>query len=148
MPGVIVSVGIGALAPDPLELQRSFAEARRSLEVGRWGQGTGAVAVFDELGLDRILARLPESEVEGFCGSMLGGLEAYDAAHDTSLVETLETFLATRNAAVAARELFVHYNTMKNRLDRIEEIIGPYLADPGRCLSLSLALRLRRLPRA
>ncbi len=78
---------------------------------------------------------------------MLGPLEAYDEAQGTSLVLTLETFLATRNAALAARELFVHYNTLKNRLVRIEEIIGPFLADPGRCLSLGVALRMRRLPR-
>jgi DNA-binding PucR family transcriptional regulator len=79
---------------------------------------------------------------------MLGRLEAYDAARGTSLVPTLETYLATRNAAFAARELYLHRNTLKNRLARIEEIIGPYLGDPGRCLSLSLALRLRRLPGA
>ena len=129
-------------------LDRSFGEARRALEVGRWGHGPGGVTVFDDLGLDRILARLPESEIEAFCATMLGSLEAYDVSHGTSLVETLETFLATRNAALSARELFLHYNTLKNRLTRIEEIIGPYLDDPGRCLSLSLALRLRRLPQA
>ncbi|MEO8436920.1 MAG: PucR family transcriptional regulator ligand-binding domain-containing protein [Chloroflexota bacterium] len=148
LPGAIVSVAIGGGAPDPLDLHRSFGEARRALEVGRWGQGPGGVTVFEGLGLDRILARLPESEVAAFCVSMLGRLEAYDASHGTSLVETLDTFLATRNAALAARELFLHYNTLKNRLVRIEEILGPYLDDPGRCLSLSLALRLRRLPRA
>ena len=72
--------------------------------------------------------------------------EAYDAARGTTLVATLETFLATRNAALAARRLYLHYNTLKNRLAKIEEIIGPYLDDPDRCLSLALALRLRRLP--
>ena len=148
MPGAVVGVGIGSVAPDPLDLDRSFGEARRALEVGRWGHGPGGVTVFDDLGLDRILARLPESEIEAFCATMLGSLEAYDVSHGTSLVETLETFLATRNAALSARELFLHYNTLKNRLARIEEIIGPYLDDPGRCLSLSLALRLRRLPQA
>jgi purine catabolism regulator len=148
VPGAVVGVGIGGVVPDPLDLHRSFAEARRALEVGRWGHGPGGVSVFDRLGLDRILARLPESEVAAFCASMLGAIEAYDASHGTSLLETLDTFLATRNAAVASRELFVHYNTLKNRLARIEEIIGPYLDDSGRCLSLSLALRLRRLPQA
>ena len=61
---------------------------------------------------------------------------------------TLETFLATRNAALAARQLYLHYNTLKNRLTKIEELVGPYVDDPERCLSLSLAIRLRRLPQA
>jgi len=89
---------------------------------------------------------VPVSEGEAFCADVLGSLEAYDAAHGTTLVATLETFLATRNAALAARRLYLHYNTLKNRLAKIEEVIGPYLDDPDRCLSLALALRMRRLP--
>ena len=69
-----------------------------------------------------------------------------DDADTAALVATLETYLATRNAALAARRLYLHYNTLKNRLAKIEEIIGPYLDDPDRCLSLALALRLRGLP--
>ena len=148
LPGIIVSVGIGRPTLDPLDLHRSFAEARRALSIGRWARGPGRVTAFDELGLDRLLVVVPDAEAAAFCVGMLGPLEAYDAARGTTLVATLETFLATRNAALAARRLYLHYNTLKNRLARIEEIIGPYIDDPDRCLSLALALRLRRLPTA
>lgn len=148
LPGAVVSIGIGTPARDPLDLHRSFSEARRAIGIGLWGHGPGRVTSFDDLGLDRILVALPRGDVDAFCDSLLGRLEAYDAAHGSSLVPTLEAYLACRNAALAARELYLHYNTLKNRLARIEEIIGPYLGDPGRCLSLSLALRLRRLPGA
>ena len=146
LPGIVVSVGIGRTALDPLDLHRSFGEARRALSIGRWAHGPGDVTAFDHLGLDRLLVAVPVSEGEAFCADVLGSLEAYDAAHGTTLVATLETFLATRNAALAARRLYLHYNTLKNRLAKIEEIIGPFLDDPDRCLSLALALRLRRLP--
>ena len=146
LPGIVVSVGIGRAAPDPLELHRSFGEARRALSIGRWAHGPGEVTAFDGLGLDRLLVAVPESEAAAFCADLLGRLEAYDAARGTALVTTLETFLATRNAALASRQLYLHYNTLKNRLAKIEEIIGPFLDDPDRCLSLALALRLRRLP--
>jgi purine catabolism regulator len=146
LPGIVVSVGVGRPALDPLDLHRSFGEARRALSIGRWAHGPGKVTAFDQLGLDRLLVAVPGSEAEAFCADLLGRLEAYDAARGTTLVATLETFLATRNAALAARRLYLHYNTLKNRLAKIEEIIGPYLDDPDRCLSLALALRLRRLP--
>ena len=148
LPGIVVSVGIGRTALDPLDLHRSFGEARRALSIGRWAHGPGDVTAFDHLGLDRLLVAVPVAEGEAFCADVLGSLEAYDAAHGTTLVATLETFLTTRNAALAARRLYLHYNTLKNRLARIEEIIGPYLDDPDRCLSLALALRMRRLPTA
>jgi PucR family transcriptional regulator, purine catabolism regulatory protein len=146
LPGIVVSVGIGRVAPDPLELHRSFGEARRALSIGRWAHGPGEVSAFDGLGLDRLLVAVPSPEAEAFCADLLGRLEAYDAARGTALVTTLETFLTTRNAALASRQLYLHYNTLKNRLAKIEEIIGPFLDDPDRCLSLALALRLRRLP--
>jgi purine catabolism regulator len=146
LPGIVVSVGIGRVALDPLDLHRSFGEARRALSIGRWAHGPGQVTAFDHLGLDRLLVAVPDAEAEAFCADVLGRLDAYDAARGTTLVATLEMFLATRNAALAARRLFLHYNTLKNRLAKIEEIIGPYLEDPDRCLSLALALRLRRLP--
>ena len=47
-----------------------------------------------------------------------------------------------------ARRLFVHYNTLKNRLRLVEEILGRPLDDPDRSLGLALALRIHRLPRA
>ena len=146
LPGIVVSVGIGRAALDPLDLHRSFGEARRALSIGRWAHGPGEVTAFDHLGLDRLLVAVPASEAEAFCADVLGRLEAYDATRGTALVATLETYLATRNAALAARQLYLHYNTLKNRLAKIEEIIGPYLDDPDRCLSLALALRLQRLP--
>ena len=148
LPGIVVSVGIGRAAVDPLDLHRSFGEARRALSIGRWAHGPGEVTAFDDLGLDRLLVAVPVAEAEAFCADVLGRLEAYDAARGTTLVATLEMFLATRNAALAARRLYLHYNTLKNRLAKIEEIIGPYIEDPDRCLSLALALRMRRLPTA
>jgi purine catabolism regulator len=146
LPGVVMSVGVGRPVPDPLHLGRSFDEARRALQIGRWSRGAGQLTLFDDLGLDRLLVGIPGPEVTAFCHSVLGPLEAHDQSHGTALVRTLDVYLASRNAALAARELYLHYNTLKNRLDRIEEIAGPFLDDPERCLSLSLALRLRRIP--
>jgi purine catabolism regulator len=146
MPRGVVSIGIGRPAPDPLRIHLSFGEARRALAIGRWSRGPGHLMMFSDLGVDRLLADVSESEVEAYCGSVLGPLESYDLATGTALVRTLDTFLATRNGALAARQLFVHYNTLKNRLAKIEEVIGPFVDDPERCLSLSLALHLRRLP--
>jgi purine catabolism regulator len=72
---------------------------------------------------------------------------AYDGRHHADLMGSLEAYLDTRNAAQAARRLFVHYNTMKNRPRTIEDLIGPFRDDPDRCLGLAIALRVRRLPR-
>lgn len=145
-PGRHVRVGIGRVSDDPLALATSFREARRALTIGRWRQTTDMVTVFDDLGVDRLLADVPTVEVEAFCTAVLGRLEALDTERGADLVRTLDVFLATRNAAATARTLYVHYNTVQNRLARIEELLGPYLDDPDRSLALALAVHLRRRP--
>jgi purine catabolism regulator len=148
VPDGLVSVGIGRVVGDPVLLAGSYTEARRALEIGRWGRGSGRVSLFGDLGVDRLLVGLPDAELADFAATVLRPLIAYDERHRTDLVATLEAFLDTRNAALAARRLFVHYNTLKNRLRLIEELLGPVAGDPGRALELAVALRIRRLPRA
>jgi purine catabolism regulator len=146
LPEAVVSVGIGRPQSDPLGLAASYGEARRALDIGRTVRGPGHVSLFGELGVDRLLVGVPDAEQADFAETMLAPLIAHDARHRTDLMPTLETFLATRNAALTARRLFVHYNTVKGRLRVIEEILGPVLDDPDRCLGLALALRIRRSP--
>jgi DNA-binding PucR family transcriptional regulator len=59
---------------------------------------------------------------------------------------TAETYLdAARNLAAAARTLNVHYNTVKARIARIEDLLGGALHNPQRRLELELAVRIWRL---
>ena len=147
-PGAVVDVGVGRPAADPLALDASFREARGAIAVAGWSRSHGAVSLFEELELDRLLFNTPEADRATFVETALGPLLAHDARHRTNLVETLEVYLATRRAAEAARRLYVHTNTLANRLERIAEILGPFVDEPVRCLTLGLALRLRRSARA
>jgi PucR family transcriptional regulator, purine catabolism regulatory protein len=144
LPGSVVDIGIGRPAADPLRLDMSYREARGATAVAGWSRGHGAVSLFEELELDRLLFNTPETERSTFIDATIGPLATYDARHRTNLVETLDVYLATRKVAVAARRLFVHSNTLVNRLERIADIVGPFVDDPDRCLTLGLALRLRR----
>lgn len=143
LPTTPISIGIGRLRQDPLELRESHAEARRALEVGRW-RSPGEVVIFERMGLDRLLASVSDLELAAFRDTMIASLAAYDRAHRSSLIDTLEAYVATRNAAEAARRLYVHYNTVRSRLARIEDLIGPFLADTERLTALAVALHIHR----
>ena len=148
LPGSAVSVGIGRVCSEPLELPASHREALRALAVGGRTRGAGHVSLFEDLGLDRLLAGCTDNELVAFREATLGQLLAYDAAHQTELVRTLDVFLAcSGNGAKAAQALFVHYNTVRQRLATIEGLLGHGLDDADARLSLGLALRvLRMLP--
>ena len=73
------------------------------------------------------------------------GLLQYDQRRKAQLVTTLEEYLRNRgSAATTARNLYIHPNTLRQRLDRIAKITGLEL-DGEDLLSLELAIKLVRL---
>jgi purine catabolism regulator len=100
--------------------------------------------VYDDLGLERLLAATPTDDLAEFVHRAIGELVEYDRANNTELLETLAAWLDTRNMAEAARRIHVHYNTFKNRLDRIETIIGRVVTDSARALECEVAIYVYR----
>ncbi len=141
---VTVSIGVGRRVDTPLDLSRSYLEATRAVDVGRWAKGRHVTEVFDQLGLERLLASTPDRDLAEFVEHAIGPLVQHDRAHQTDLVETLGVWLDTRNMAEAARLTHVHYNTLKNRLDRVESILGPILTDSSKSLECAVAIYVSR----
>lgn len=102
------------------------------------------VVLHDRLTVERAILALPPDELERVVERELKPLIEADRSGGTDLCGTLDAFLATGNAAEAARGLFIHYNTMKHRMTRIEELLGERFRGPGARLALGFALRARR----
>lgn len=141
---VTLSIGVGRTVTDPRQLATSFIDANRAVDVGRWAKGRHVTELYDELGLERLFASVPEQDLHDFVLHAIGPLLEHDRRHRTVLVETMSMWLHTRNVAEAARQMFVHYNTFKNRLERIETIVGPLLNDPARLLECEVAIHVAR----
>lgn len=105
------------------------------------------VASFDDLGLLYWLRHVPaEVRHKNRFSQVMRTLAESDAAQRSDLLATLETFLDTgRNVQEAANRLYLHRNTLRQRLTRIEELSGLDLADPLTCLNLHVALKERGL---
>ena len=111
--------------------------------------GGGALA-YDDLG--RLpLPRAPagrRTRRATATGRRWSGCSTTTSAAHTHLVETLEQYLrGRRRGATTARTLYIHPNTLRQRLDRIEKLSGLDLAAED-LLSLELAVKLVRLRRA
>ena len=141
---VTVSIGVGRCVETPAELHRSFVEATHAVNVGRWAKGRHVTQLYDELGLERLLAATPRDDLDEFVQRAIGSLVQHDRDNHSDLVGTLAAWLDTRNMAEAARLIHVHYNTLKNRLERIEGIIGPVLEDSARALECEVAIYVYR----
>jgi GAF domain-containing protein len=101
---------------------------------------------YDELGLYKYLLRVPlDEQVRDRRSDALRTLRAHDRRRQSQLMRTLEEFLRQRgNMAATAKALYVHPNTLRQRLRRIAEITGidPRVDD---WLMLEIACKLLRL---
>ncbi|WP_346384671.1 helix-turn-helix domain-containing protein [Nocardioides sp.] len=137
------SVGVSRVASTLEELPEAYAQARRAVEVGRRVNGGRSTTFFDQLGLHRLIALIPDAgELRSFTHDVLGPLA--DGTHEAAdLRETLQVLLDTNfNVAEAARLQFFHYNTMRYRVAKLERLLGPLSSDPHLRLDVAVALRV------
>jgi len=137
------SVGVSRVATSVAGLPDAYAQARRAVEVGRRIHGRGSTTFFDELGVHRLIALVPDpAELRSFAHDVLGDL-AGSTAEAADLRETLQVLLDTNfNVAEAARAQFFHYNTMRYRVGKLERLLGPVASDPHLRLDVAVALRV------
>lgn len=73
--------------------------------------------------------------------SMLNPLLAFDQSNHTELVRTLQIYYQCKfNSSEAAKLLYLHRNTMLNRIEKIKEILHTDLADMEENMLLYLSL--------
>ena len=142
------SVGVSRVAHSLDELPEAYAQARRAVEVGRRVSGAGSTTFFDQLGLHRLIALVPDTgELRAFTRDVLGPL-AEPTTEAADLRETLQVLLDTNfNVAEAARLQFFHYNTMRYRVSKLERLLGPLSTDPHLRLDVAVALRVLEIAR-
>jgi GAF domain-containing protein len=143
--GAAVTVAAGGPARGPRAIADAHAEALRCLRalqaLGRIGDGASAV----ELGFLGVLLG-DDKDVDSFVTATLGPLLDYDARRGTELVRTLGAYFACGGTLTRTKdELHLHVNTVVQRLDRIQALLGAGWNDPERALELQLALRLHLL---
>ncbi|PYC77853.1 diguanylate phosphodiesterase [Streptomyces tateyamensis] len=143
--GQPVTVGAGRVAAGPVDLAAAHAEAVRCVRalraLGRTGDGASAAS----LGFLGVLLG-DGHDVHGFVERTLGPLLAYDRRRGTELVRTVRAYFACGGSLTRAKdELHVHVNTVVQRLDRVEILLGRDWNHPDRSLELQLALRLQLL---
>jgi sugar diacid utilization regulator len=120
-----IVMGVGGVCRRPVDIGRSYAEARRTMDAMR-RVGRRGVVLFDELGIYRLLLQIPDlAELHKFVAEVLGRLTSYEREHGSKYLSTLACYLQENNSPQrAARKLHVHPNTVTYRIRRVEEISG------------------------
>ena len=139
-------VGISNVCSGPGACAAGFSEARQAARALPVIKPAGRALRYEELGIYKYLLRVPlEERVRDRHGDMLRTIREHDRKRQSQLLQTLEEFLHQRGHVTAtAKALYVHPNTLRQRLRRISELTGfePRDAD---WLMLEIALKLLKL---
>ena len=125
-------------------IARAVAGARQAGRVAALlGGGARLVDAADLGSVGLLLATVPPESRRAFQASLLSPLVDYDRDHGTELVRTLRVFLDCSGSwTKAADTMFVHVNSLRYRIRRVEELTGRDLGSLPDQAALLLALRL------
>ncbi len=91
---------------------------------------------------ERLLRCVPPPVLRLFSERLLGPLADYDARRGAELLPTLKSFLACDGSwSACASQMFVHVNTVRYRIGRIEALTGRDLSALPDRVDFFLALR-------
>lgn len=140
------TVGISEPARGAVALAAAYREAQQTVDVlitlGRDGEVSSARG----LGIYRILlSHMAREHLDELTEEQLGPLMAEQSKRGVPLLESLSVYLAHgRHHSATAASLGVHVNTLYQRLDAIDRLIGVEWRDPDKALDLQVLMRLRR----
>jgi sugar diacid utilization regulator len=144
--GAGVVIGLSDVDRGAAGARRRMREAADAARIGRSLVAEGGAVSYEALGAYKYLVHLELDDAphDRYRQSVEQLIE-YDRRRGARLVETLERFLSDRGSvAASARALYIHPNTVRQRLERIERVTGLDLGKED-LLSLELALKLARL---
>ena len=144
-----VSIGVSSVCQGEAAFPDGFTEAQQALLGTVVLRGEPTVLSFEDLGAYKYLLRIAlDGGIRDATVDAVAKLADYDAQRGAQLVTTLEEFLRRHGSISATSEaLYVHPNTLRQRLRRIAELSGLDLRRDD-WLMIEIAVKMVKLERA
>jgi GAF domain-containing protein len=144
-----VAIGVSSVCQGQAAFADGFAEAQQALLGTAVLNGESSVLSYEELGPYKYLLRVAlEGGIRDATVDAVAKLAEYDAQRGSQLVTTLEEFLRRHgNISATSEALYVHPNTLRQRLRRIAELSGLDLRKDD-WLMIEIAVKMVKLEQA
>ncbi|MDW7671669.1 MAG: PucR family transcriptional regulator ligand-binding domain-containing protein [Bacillota bacterium] len=132
-------VGIADTPALVFDLKKSYEQAQQTIKIGSLVFPEKGCITYSQLG---VLAWIHTEESE--LRKMMEDMENLLCLNDSDeLIQTLKMYLRCRmNYSLTAKNMFIHINTVRKRIEQINEMLGIDLDDPISRLKLELFLML------
>lgn len=142
-------INVGAAGPTRQEsdLARLVVRARNCAQFLQMAGQRGRGATAEGLGVYALLlSDLGRERIDDYVTEMVGAVQQWDQAESGRLMTTLEKYFEEGGqTGRLADALYIHVNTLYQRLDRLDRLLGPGWRRGEQALQVHLAVRLARL---
>jgi DNA-binding PucR family transcriptional regulator len=130
-------------------LHQAFTDGVHAISLLRTLGHTGVVSLSELVPYARLFAESAPAEILAYIDTRIGPLVEYDRLNRTSLTFTATAYLdQAQNKQKTATRLQIHVNTLKQRLERIDSLLGSDWTGPRLLLEVHIAMRLHLLATA
>lgn len=144
--GIQVRIGIGRCHRQLNNLPLGFQEAFNALRMKPYTTTDSKVGCYSYQLQYQLLSACSNEDLLFMWFDQGDTLNQYDKENNTELVQTLCTYVESRyNASQAAKQLFLHRNTLMRRLEKIEEILCISMDDFNAVMSVYLSICAYRI---
>jgi sugar diacid utilization regulator len=144
---ISLAIGIGNPCTTISDYRRGFGEASEAHQMGQHLSREGGVTHFNDLGVYRYLYKIARmDDLRDMYQDQVGRIATYDHRKGTDLLDTLETYLeCAGNLTRTSNRLFVHRNTLIQRLERLQSLCEIDLQERSNWLTLQVAIKVYKL---
>ncbi len=139
-----LAIGLSNVCEGASSFARGFEEAAAAVQIGALLRHSAGVVTYEELGPYRYVLSAQDKVRDRYQGQVQRLIE-YQRRRGTELLATLEAYLDHQgNLVRTAKVLYMHPNTLRQRLGRIERVAELDL-DQEDWLSLAMAIKAVKL---
>jgi purine catabolism regulator len=138
-------IGVSSLTNSIDNFRKAFDEGVDASRMGLiLGKGLASTWFYTKLGFLPWVMETPKEVIySNYYYRIIESMDQYDSERGSEILKTLECYLSSfANAQEAAKSLFIHRNTLRQRLRKINEIWNLHLDDPLEMLNLFYAIKI------
>lgn len=136
-----IKLGIGDMVEDICSIKKSYVGSLKAVDIGSYIYTDGEMITFEDLGPFGLL-RLESIQRKDFGNNFSHISPLLEEPDSDELISTLKVYLESEsNCNIAAKKLFIHSNTVRYRIGKIQQICNIDLEDPIERLKVEITLK-------
>ncbi len=140
---VPAKIGVGSRAATIKELTRSFKQAQEAIVIGKIFEEEKDIYMYSKLGIGRLIYQLPITACELFINEVFKD-DSLETLDEETMATILKFFENNLNVSEAARQLYIHRNTLVYRLEKIQRNTGLDLTNFDHSVVFYIAILLKK----